>query len=325
MLSDDRKFLMGRRQVHPLDCRPSTTGRMKSTHIAVNLGNRQQMHCRLQIPSKPREITLIHRRYSLTCMQGRATRKSASSPHAIEKHSCGLQSNSDGRRFFGFYRWLMEALKQIVGEHLTRIHPVMEKNGWDISIHMIFCMFDWPILMGYALSYNKRLGSAMSHHTQRQRGSRLRKSTVVSVTPFILLLRIWLSNGILLIYLMSLHRENDNATSSKTNITQNCWRLWQNTIHIIRFIWRPNSETITSRSHYWGRNSWLLCSSANTCVSAAVTFVACNISSISSECAAVFTTCSSVAILQEIWGTKLMNIIKYVHKYQMMQYNIKVT
>lgn len=243
----------------------------------------------------------------------------------IEKHSCGLQSNSDGRRFFGFYRWLMEALKQIVGEHLTRIHPVMEKNGWDISIHMIFCLFDWPILMGYALSYNKRLGSAMSHHTQRQRGSRLRKSTVVSVTPFILLLRIWLSNGILLIYLMSLHRENDNATSSKTNITQNCWRLWQNTIHIIRFIWRPNSETITSRSHYWGRNSWLLCSSANTCVSAAVTFVACNISSISSECAAVFTTCSSVAILQEIWGTKLMNIIKYVHKYQMMQYNIKVT
>lgn len=204
---------MGRRQVHPLDCQPSTTGRMKSTHIAVNLGHRQQMHCRLQIPSKPREITLIHRRYSLTCIHGRATNTQVGVESSCDRKAQLWPAVELG---WASFLWLLPLAHGSIESNswwASHQDPPCHGKEWMRYIDSYDFMFVWLTNSHGLRLYNKRLGSAMPHHTQRQRGSRLRKSTVVSVTPFILFLRIWLSNGIQLTNLMNLHRKNDNATS----------------------------------------------------------------------------------------------------------------
>ncbi|RWW55207.1 hypothetical protein BHE74_00038171 [Ensete ventricosum] len=116
---------------------PSAAGSQPSLRSIWGIGSSS-----LQIPSKPTEMASVHRRYSLTLYAGKRSTQvgvcvtQLNCSHAIEKHSCGLPSCSDGRRFsLASVAKSWKQLNQIVeisappfSSNLQSKHPTMLEN-----------------------------------------------------------------------------------------------------------------------------------------------------------------------------------------------------
>ncbi|RRT56506.1 hypothetical protein B296_00027068 [Ensete ventricosum] len=115
---------------------PSAAGSQPSLRSIWGIGSSS-----LQIPSKPTEMASVHRRYSLTFYAGKRSTQvgvcvtQLNCSHAIEKHSCGLPSCSDGRRFsLASVAKSWKQLNQIVAPSSTDVaRPPAPTNVTSIS------------------------------------------------------------------------------------------------------------------------------------------------------------------------------------------------